>query len=75
MITGKPCIDFLDDLDKWKEGYTITTVLLSIQSMLCNPVLVNAVNIEAVEMMLNSPLSYKQIVLDCVAASQRVEGN
>jgi len=42
--------------------------------MLSNPVLENAVNLEAVSMLVNSPQKYKQMMLDCVAASQRVEG-
>ena len=34
----------------------------------------NAINMEAVQMMKYSPHTYKQVVQDCVAASQRVEG-
>ena len=42
--------------------------------MLSNPVLENAVNLEAVTLLMNSPHAFKQMVQDCVVASQRVEG-
>ncbi len=148
MITGKPCVDFLDNWNFWKEGYSISMVLLAvqvtisykllstqphftwrcmnsllkreskeslcqivfhctlcavltgfkcdkiyfkmadlmnfqditswfiftIQTLLCKPVLDNAVNMEAVTLIKHSPHTYHQMVLDCVAASQRVEG-
>ncbi|XP_067677719.1 ubiquitin-conjugating enzyme E2 U-like [Haliotis asinina] len=73
MITGRPCIDFLDNFEKWKEGYSITMSLLAIQSLLSNPSLIGAVNMEAVEMLQHSPHTYRQMVQDCVAASQRME--
>ncbi|KAK2158312.1 hypothetical protein LSH36_173g09005 [Paralvinella palmiformis] len=73
MITGQPCVEFLDDWSKWNKSYTISSLLLTIQVMLSNPVLENAVNLEAVNMLVNSPQKYKQMMLDCVAASQRVE--
>lgn len=31
MITGRPCIDFLDDFSKWKEGYSLSFILVTIQ--------------------------------------------
>ena len=44
--------------------------------MLSNPVLgESAVNLEAVDLIQFNPHAYKQMVLDCVAASQRLEGN
>ncbi|KAL5022162.1 hypothetical protein ScPMuIL_001317 [Solemya velum] len=73
MVTGKPCVDFLDDYSQWNESYSLSMLLLAIQNLLANPVLSNPVNPEAAEMMLNSPLGYRQMVLDCVAASQRLE--
>ncbi|XP_069794438.1 ubiquitin-conjugating enzyme E2 U-like isoform X2 [Narcine bancroftii] len=30
-ITGKPCIDFLDNPRKWEEHFSMTTILLAIQ--------------------------------------------
>ncbi|XP_074642654.1 ubiquitin-conjugating enzyme E2 U-like isoform X2 [Tubulanus polymorphus] len=73
MITGKPCVEFLDDLNKWSSNFTIDYILVAMQTLLSNPVLDNAVNTEAVDMILNNPHAYKQMVLDCVAASRRVE--
>ena len=31
MITGKPCVDFLDDWAQWNEAYSLSSVLLAIQ--------------------------------------------
>jgi len=31
MITGQPCIDYLDDWQLWNESYKIATLLLQIQ--------------------------------------------
>lgn len=73
MITGRPCIDFLDDYENWKDTYNLGYILLNIQIMLSNPVLDNAVNPEAADMILNSPHSYNQMVMECVTASQRVD--
>ncbi|KAL4235772.1 Ubiquitin-conjugating enzyme E2 U [Mactra antiquata] len=75
MITGRPCIDFLDDYSRWKDSYTLTYILTSIQNLLANPNLNKPVNPEAAEMIMRSPHAYRQMVLDCVAASQRVEGS
>ncbi|XP_064626497.1 ubiquitin-conjugating enzyme E2 U-like [Lineus longissimus] len=73
MITGKPCIEFLDDFNKWTDSYQIGYILLAVQNLLSNPVLNNAVNTDAVDMIMNNPHAYKQMVLDCVSASQRIE--
>lgn len=43
--------------------------------MLANPDLNKPVNLEATEMIMRSPHAYRQMVLDCVLASQRVEGS
>ena len=42
--------------------------------MLSNPVLEDAVNADAVQMLIHHPHAYKQMVQDCVVASKRVEG-
>lgn len=73
MITGRPCIDFLDNYDLWFDGYTLTFILLSIQHLLSNPVLDAPVNPDAAAMLINSPMTYRQTVHECVMASQRVE--
>lgn len=75
MITGRPCIDFLDDYSQWKESYSLTKILTAIQDLLANPDLSKPVNPEAAEMIMRSPHAYRQMVLDCVIASQRVEGS
>ena len=49
-------------------------LVIYLQTMLCNPVLEGAINMEAVEMLKHSPHAYGQMTQDCVAASQRVEG-
>ncbi|XP_005108036.1 ubiquitin-conjugating enzyme E2 U [Aplysia californica] len=73
VSSGRPCVDFLDDYEKWNENFSLSMLLLSLQSLLANPVLKNAVNIDAAQMLRNSPQSYYQMVQECVVASQRVE--
>ncbi|XP_063434147.1 ubiquitin-conjugating enzyme E2 U-like [Mytilus trossulus] len=73
MITGRPCIDFLDDYSKWQESYSLSFILITIQNLLSNPNLDSPVNPEASDMIIHSPHAYRQMVLDCVVASQRVE--
>ena len=36
MVTGRPCVDFLDDYSQWKETYSITHILLTIQVTIDN---------------------------------------
>ena len=36
MITGQPCIDFLDDQEKWQKTYSIGYVLLAVQVWTCS---------------------------------------
>uniref|UniRef100_UPI00398F301C ubiquitin-conjugating enzyme E2 U-like isoform X2 n=1 Tax=Pristiophorus japonicus TaxID=55135 RepID=UPI00398F301C len=71
--TGKPCIDFLDNPRKWEERFSLTTILLTIQVMLSNPMLENAVNVEAVEMLRENPSRYREMVLECVRASKQLK--
>ncbi|KAK3767132.1 hypothetical protein RRG08_018004 [Elysia crispata] len=73
VSTGRPCIDFLDDYSLWHENYSMSVLLLSLQTLLSYPVLKNAVNAEAASMLQTSPVSYRQMTQECVAASQRVE--
>ncbi|XP_071500601.1 ubiquitin-conjugating enzyme E2 U-like [Diadema antillarum] len=72
MQSGRPCIEFLDDISCWKETYSLQSILLAIQSMLSNPVIDDAVNEEAVGILENSPDLYRQMVIDCVNASRKV---
>lgn len=71
--TGQVCADFLDDLSCWKEFYSVSYMLLSLQMMLPNPVIANAVNPSAARIFVSSPSGFRQTVFDCVLASKRVE--
>uniref|UniRef100_A0A6I8N818 Ubiquitin conjugating enzyme E2 U n=1 Tax=Ornithorhynchus anatinus TaxID=9258 RepID=A0A6I8N818_ORNAN len=73
MHSGRPCIDFLDNSEEWDERYSLSSILLAIQALLSNPVLENAVNVEAAEMMRKNMSSYRQMVMDCVRASHNLE--
>ncbi|EDV22523.1 uncharacterized protein TRIADDRAFT_58842 [Trichoplax adhaerens] len=72
MQTGRPCIDFLDDESLWSDKYDIKYILQTLQTMLSNPVLDNAVNIEACRAIESSQDVYEAMVKDCVEASKRV---
>nr|XP_046214126.1 ubiquitin-conjugating enzyme E2 U-like [Oncorhynchus gorbuscha] len=69
--TGSPCIPCLDS--EWNPSISISSILLSIQTMLSNPVLEGAVNPEAADMLWTSPSTYHRVVLECVRASQELE--
>ncbi|XP_059166048.1 ubiquitin-conjugating enzyme E2 U-like [Physella acuta] len=71
--SGKPSIDFLDYPQKWNENYSLSNILVALQALLSHPVLENAVNTQAAQMLMVAPLSYEQMVQECVAASQKVE--
>ncbi|KAM4641538.1 ubiquitin-conjugating enzyme E2 U [Discoglossus pictus] len=71
--SGKPCIGFLDNPEEWNTGFTMTSILLTIQSMLSNPVAENAVNLEAARILKTDPCMYRQTVLDCVKFSRQIE--
>ncbi|XP_054837709.1 ubiquitin-conjugating enzyme E2 U [Eublepharis macularius] len=71
--SGRPCVDFLDDPTKWNMKLTMSSILLTIQVMLSNPVLDNAVNLEAAKMMKNDISLYRKRVIQCVTTSQRLE--
>ncbi|XP_040264760.1 ubiquitin-conjugating enzyme E2 U [Bufo bufo] len=73
QTSGKPCIDFLDNPAEWNPAYTMTYISLVIQAMLSNPVLENAVNLEATNLVLNKADLYRQMVLDCVKTSRMIE--
>lgn len=72
-VTGKPFLAILDNPVKWQSANTVASLLRAIQGMLSQPALENAVNLEASDLLCQSPHTYKQTVQDCVAASQRVE--
>nr|KAF6384087.1 ubiquitin conjugating enzyme E2 U [Pipistrellus kuhlii] len=60
--TGQPCIDFLDNPRKWKASYTLSSILLTLQVMLSNPVLEKPVNLEAAQILTESESMYKLII-------------
>uniref|UniRef100_A0A8C0CE32 Ubiquitin conjugating enzyme E2 U n=1 Tax=Balaenoptera musculus TaxID=9771 RepID=A0A8C0CE32_BALMU len=61
--TGRPCIDFLDNTHKWNRTYTLSSILLTLQVMLSNPVLENPVNLEAAHILIKDETLYRQIIL------------
>ncbi|XP_067391680.1 ubiquitin-conjugating enzyme E2 U [Emydura macquarii macquarii] len=71
--SGRPCIDFLDNPKEWNGKLTMSSILLTIQVMLSNPELENAVNVEAAEMLKNNISLYRQMVIQCVRTSQHPE--
>ncbi|XP_069498095.1 ubiquitin-conjugating enzyme E2 U isoform X2 [Ambystoma mexicanum] len=71
--SGKPCVDFLDNVEEWNKRYTMSSILLTIQAMLSNPILENAVNMEAVEMLKNEPAQYRKVVHECIRTSRELE--
>uniref|UniRef100_F1MR99 Ubiquitin-conjugating enzyme E2 U n=2 Tax=Bos taurus TaxID=9913 RepID=F1MR99_BOVIN len=61
--SGKPCIDFLDSPHKWNRSYTLSSILLTLQVMLSNPVLENPVNLEAAHILMKDETLYRLIIL------------
>nr|XP_003411194.2 ubiquitin-conjugating enzyme E2 U [Loxodonta africana] len=61
--TGRPCIDFLDDPNQWDTSYKLSSILLTLQVMLSNPVLENPVNLEAARMLMADESLYQITVL------------
>ncbi|KAG8132500.1 hypothetical protein E2320_010351, partial [Naja naja] len=70
--SGRPCVDFLDNLSKWNTNFTMTSILLTIQVLLSNPVLDNAVNVEAAQMLRNNYPLYREKVVQCVTNSKQL---
>ncbi|XP_077306683.1 ubiquitin-conjugating enzyme E2 U isoform X4 [Lithobates pipiens] len=71
--TGKPCVDFLDKPSAWDPRYTMSYVLLALQTLLSNPVMEDFVNLEAADTLLNRPQEYRQMVLNCVKISRQID--
>ncbi|KAJ8779729.1 hypothetical protein J1605_012613 [Eschrichtius robustus] len=55
--------DFLDNTHKWNRSYTLSSILLTLQVMLSNPVLENPVNLEAAHILIKDETLYRQIIL------------
>lgn len=73
-ISGVPCIDFLMNQDDWRDYYSINYILLSLQTMLSNPVIKDAVNVDAAQLFKSRKAAYQEMVLSTVLASKRVDG-
>lgn len=60
----------------WDEESTVVSLLLSLQALLSNPELDRGCirNPAAAKLLREAPLTYKQMALDCVTASLRVDG-
>ncbi|KAM5147837.1 ubiquitin-conjugating enzyme E2 U isoform 1-T2 [Mantella aurantiaca] len=71
--TGKPCVDFLDEPSDWNPRYTMTFILLAIQTLLSNPVMEDVVNLEAADVLFNRPEVYRDMVLNCVKISRQID--
>jgi len=75
MATGRPSVDFLDNKFKWKQNFTISYILKSLQNLLAYPLLDRAVNMDAVFMLKGNPIQYEKIVKQSVIATQRINKN
>ncbi|TPX36932.1 hypothetical protein SmJEL517_g00915 [Synchytrium microbalum] len=73
LQTGRPCVDFLDDVAKWSPKISIVQILVYLQAMLESPILENAVNGTGAQIYATSPRLYTQLVRDCVIASRRID--
>lgn len=71
--TGKPCVDFLDKPSAWNPLYTMSYVVLALQTLLSNPVMDDFVNLEAADALLNRPQEYREMVLNCVKISRQID--
>ena len=73
VVSGRPALDFLDDISKWKQEYTIKYILQSLQQLLASPLLDRAVNMDAVFMLKGNQERYNKIAHESVIASQRLQ--
>ena len=73
VSTGRPSLDFLDDMSKWKSEYSIKFILQSLQQLLAYPLLDRAVNMDAVFMLKGNPERYNKIAHESVIASHRLQ--
>ncbi|XP_039274129.1 ubiquitin-conjugating enzyme E2 U-like [Styela clava] len=72
-VTGQPCIElFSDYLKNGSSGLSISNLLINLQTLLSNPVLDNAVNAEAADLLKTAPHIYIQLVKNCVIESKKL---
>jgi ubiquitin-conjugating enzyme E2 A len=64
---GTLCLDIIQD--KWKPIYTVSTILASIQSLLCDPNNDSPANVDAARLLASDPKEYKRRVRRLAAKS------
>jgi len=69
-VSGKPCVDFLDNAAAWAEGMGLDYMLLSLQTLLAFPVLDSPVNETAAAMLMANSGDYETMIRQCVAATK-----
>lgn len=73
ISNGRPSLDFLDEISKWKPEYTIKHILKSLQQLLANPLLDRSVNMDAVFMLKGNPDQYDSIIKQSVIATKEIQ--
>lgn len=53
---------------------TFSKFVYDFQTLLSNPSMENAINLEALKLMRQSPHTYQQLILECVKVSQQIDG-
>ena len=72
--TGVPCYALLQS--HWSEECSLRSILISLQCLLSEPEVEEGciLNLDAARLWKDAPHTYKQIALDCVVASLRIDG-
>jgi ubiquitin-protein ligase len=69
--TGKPCLDILQKY--WTSKNRISMILITLQDLLCNPELDNAVNASAANIYAKTPHLYEQLAHDSILTLQYMQ--
>lgn len=72
ITTGKPSIDFLDDISKWRQDYSLKFILKSLQHLLAYPLLDRSVNMDAVFLLKGNPKQYNEMARKSVNSTQKI---
>ena len=72
--TGVPCCALLQC--HWGEEFSLRSILIYLQCLLSEPEVEEGcvLNLDAARLWWDAPHTYKQIALDCVVASLRIDG-